>query len=106
MVNLQTVFLDPFGQFLGTHALVPLCCGGIHQQAVAGGGAERVDDIDSALRIALPKNRGGIPGGIDGAGDAGGQAHVDDILSVLQERRKEIDILGDIHLGRAGIGAF
>ena len=106
MVDLQPVFLDPGGHLVHAQALVPLGGGGVHQQAVAGGGAQGVDDIDLPLRVALGEDVGGVAGGIDGAGDARGQAHVHDVLPLLQEGGEGVHVLGHADLGGLGVRAL
>ena len=106
VVDLQPVFLDPGGHFVHAEPLIPLGGGGVHQQAVARGGAQRVNDVDLPLRVALGEDVGGVAGGVDGAGNAGGEANVHDVLPLLQERHKGVHILGHADLGGLGVRAL
>ena len=85
MVQVQSVLLYPCGELLCGETLVALGRGGVHQQAVAGGCAERIDDVDIALREALLDDERGVAGGVDGAGDTGGEADMDDVKPLLKE---------------------
>ena len=106
MVQLEAVFLQPFGQFFRAQTLVPLGGGSVHQQAVARGGTQGIDHEDLPIRVALLEDHGCILRGVDGTGDAGGKGHVNDVLALLQEGREEVHILADAHLRGAGIGAL
>ena len=106
VVQLQAVFLDPVGQLRCAQPLVALLCGGVHDEAVAGGGAEGVDDVDLALREALHGDVRGVAGGIDGGGDAGGERDVHDVLALLEEGREIVQILLNADLGGLGVGAL
>ena len=85
MVELELVFLKPLHEFLGAETLVALSGGGVHQQAVAGGCAERINDVDIALRETLLDDERGVAGGVDGAGDTGGETDMDDVKPLLKE---------------------
>ena len=85
MVKLELVFLKPLHKLLGAETLVALGGGGVHQQAVAGGRAERIDDVDIAFREAFLDNERSVTGGVYGAGDTRGEADVDNIKPLFEE---------------------
>ena len=103
VVDLQAVFLDPIGQFSRAQALVPLVGGPVHQKSVAGGRAQGVHNIYVSLRETLFHDKGRVPCRVHRAGQAGGQAHMDNVLPLLQEGGEVVHIFADAHLGRAGI---
>ena len=99
VMHVQPVVRRPARQFVDVHPLVTLVRQHVHQEAVAGRRAERVDDVDLPLRIpGAQLLRRGVRG-IDGAGDTAGQSHVQDILAVLQEVFKIHQVLFRIDLG-------
>ena len=104
-MKFQAVVLYPFGKLPGAHTLVPLRGGSVHQKAVAGGSAQRIDNINIPLGKSFLHYQGGVAGGVYGAGDAGGQAHMDNIQPLLQKGRKIVHIFGDVHLGCTGVRA-
>ena len=71
----------------------------VHDQAVAGGRAQRVHDVYFSLRELFRRYLGGAAGGIYGAGYAGGQAHVHNVLALLQKLCKIVHIFGNVDLG-------
>ncbi len=66
--------------------------------ALAEGGAARVDDGDRALRVGLAQHFRADAGGVAGAGDARGHGDVDHVLPLAQVRLEEVHILlgGDL----------
>ena len=106
VVQLQPVLLNPFCQLFRAQSLVPLVGSPVHQQAVAGGGAQRVDHIDIPLGKAFLDDKRRVPCRVDRAGQAGGQAHMDNILALLQEGGKVVHIFADAHLSGAGVRAL
>ena len=76
VIQAQPVLLRPGAEFVDGETFVPLVRQSVHEQAVAGGGAQGIHDVDLPLREALPADVGGVGGGIVGAGDAGGEGDV------------------------------
>ena len=105
VVQAELVGLGPVRQFRKAHALVPLVGEGVHQQTVAAGGAEGIEDDDLPLGVLLEQEVSRRTGGVVDAGDARGQGQVQDVLPLFEERREVVDELFDVDLGRAGHGA-
>ena len=105
MVHPQLVLLDPLVQGVDVHTAVPQVGQGLHNKAVAGGGTQGIHDVDLPVGELLPGDEGGAGGGVIGAGQAGGQADMQDVLAALQNGGEQIQILGDVHLRGAGLGA-
>ena len=85
VADVELVFLHPVPQLVQGQVLLQLLVGGqVHQQALAQGGAEGVDDPDAALGMlgqnGLRRDAGGLVGGGQGRGEADAQ----DILPLLQ----------------------
>ena len=104
MVNLQLVLLHPVGKLGGREALVPLVGCPVHQEALAGGGGKRINNIELSLGKALGENLRRIPGGVVCARNTGGEAEVDNIHPLLQKRREKGHVLRDVGLRGAGHG--
>ena len=62
--------------------------------------------MDLTRGVALPDDEGRAAGGVVGAGDAGGEGHMDNVLALLAEGAEIIHILGDIDLRGLGHGPF
>ena len=98
VVQLKLVRLGPVAHGVDAHTLVAQVGELIHQQAVARGRAERVDDVDLALRVALAHDARGVLGRVRHARQPRGQADMQDVLALLEKRGKIIHELRDVHL--------
>ena len=101
MVHPVTVCQHPLGYLLQGLALIPQVGGFVHQQAVARGGAQGVDDLNLALRILLPQHIRRDVGVIHRAGLTGGEGDVQQV-ALLQLLLKELGISG--HIDLRGLG--
>ena len=106
VVQVQSVLLYPCGELLRGETLVALGRGGVHQQAVTGGRAERIDDVDLPVGEALLHDERGIARGVDGSGYAGGQADMHDVQPLLKKLREVGHVLGYVDLRGAGVRAL
>ena len=102
VMQLEAVLLGPVAQLLQSHPPVAQIGQLVHQQAIAGRGAQRIHHVDLAFRILGRQLVAGEAGGIVGAGDAAGQRHVQDIQPLLQKRGEIGDVL--IHVDLRGTG--
>ena len=101
VVDLVAVFQHPPSRLLQRGAAVPQVRRRIHQQAVAGGGAQGVDDHEFLIRVLLLQKLGRRHGVVDGAGLAGGEGDVQQI-ALFQLGLEEVQIGADIDLGGLG----
>ena len=102
VVHPQLVLLDPLVQGVDVHALVPQVGQRLHNETVAGGGAQRVHNVDLPVRELFPGNEGGAGSGVIGAGQPGGQAHMENVLSAFQNGGEQRQIFGNVYLRGAG----
>ena len=98
VVQLKLVGLCPVAHGIDAHALIAQVGELIHQQAVARGRAERIDDVDLALRVALAHDARGVLGRVRHARQTRGQADVQNVLALLEKRGEIIHELRDVHL--------
>ena len=101
VVHLVAVPQHPLGRLLQGGPGVPHIRRRIHQQTVAGGGAQGVDDHDLLVGILLLQQLSGGLGVVHRAGLAGGEGNVQQV-ALLQLLLKEIQIIGHVDLGRLG----
>ena len=106
MVHPQLVLLDPLVEGVDIHALVPQVGQRLHNETVAGGRAQRVHNVDLPVGELLAGDQRGAGSGVIGAGQAGGQADMQNVLTALQNGGEKIQILGDVHLRGAGFRAI
>ena len=78
------VFFHPVAQLFKTHTFVPLLAGIPHQQALAQGSAQGVDDPDLAIGIFFGKLGGGDYGGLMGGAETGGEGQNQSIIPCCQ----------------------
>ena len=100
MVQPQPVLFDPGRQLLCAHALIAQRRRGVEDQAVAGGGAQRVDDVDLDVGILLHDLLRGLDGEVIGARKRAGDGEEDDVLAFLGEGFEDGDHLVDVRAGR------
>ena len=105
MVQLELVRLGPVAHGVDGHALVAQVGETIHQQAVARGRAERVDDVDLPVGIALTDDARGVLCRVRHARQARGQADMQNVLALLKKRGEIVHKLRDVHLRGARLGA-
>ena len=94
-----------FPQLVQGQVLLQLLVGGqVHQQALAQGGAEGVDDPDAALGVlgqnGLRRDAGGLVGGGQGRGEADAQ----DILPLLQNGGHGVLKLAHVDVNQGSYG--
>ena len=105
VVQLQLVRLGPVAHAVDGHALVAQVRQAVHQQAVARGRAERVNDVDLPVGIALADDARGVFRRVRHAGQARGQADMQNVLALLEKRGEIVHELRNVHLRGARLGA-
>ena len=105
-MHVQLMRLGPAIQRVNIHPLIPQLGQGVHQQAVARGRAQGIHNVNLPLGILLHQLRLGQVRRIGHAGQAGGQANMQNILALLQKGREIRDKLVFVHLAGLGLRAF
>lgn len=90
MVYRVPVVQHPLRHLVNGAPCVPHIGGAVHQQAVAGGGAQRVDDDELSVGILLPQLLRRQKGVVDGAGLAGGEGDVQQVALLQQVLKKSM----------------
>ena len=105
MVQHEAVVHGPLIDSVDGHAGVPQVGQLVHEQAGAGGGGQGIHNVDFAVGVFFLQFLAGQVGGVDHAGDAAGQAQVQDIQPLIQEGSEVLHKLLRIDLGGLGGGA-
>ena len=101
MVHLVAVVQHPLSGFLQSGPAVPHVRRRVHQQAIARGGAQGIDDHDLLVGILLLQQ---LPCGhrvVNGAGLAGGKGNMQQI-ALFQLLLKEVQVRCHVDLGGLG----
>ena len=106
VVQPQLVVLRPAAEPVHIVSLVPQVRQPVHQKAVAGGGAQGIDNIYLPLRVALPHDARRVHRRVPGAGDARREADVQDVAPLRRDGLKIIEILRNADLRGLCIGAL
>ena len=101
MGYLVAVRQHPLGGLLQGSPRVPQVRCLVHQQAIARGGAQGIDDLDLPLRILLPQRLGGDVGVVHRAGLTGGEGNVQQV-ALLQLLLEKLHIGSHVDLGGLG----
>ena len=103
VVQMQLVGFDPFASLVNAQTLVAFVGKRVHQKAVAGGCAERIDYVYLALGEILSEYLGCAACGVNCTGDTAGERYMQDVLALFKKRSKEIDVLGNVNLTGLGL---
>ena len=100
---MELVFLHPVPQLVQGQVLLHLLVGGqVHQQALAQGGTQGVDNPDTALRMLGQNGLRRDAGGLIGGGQGRGEADAQDILPLLQNGGHSVLKLAHVDGGGGG----